>query len=187
MVSKSNLSDEELVRAAQQGALEAFTVLYERHLPSVYKRVRYTVPEQDVDDVTQEIFIAVIKSLKNFRCESQFNTWLRTLVNRQVADYYRRNAQLRKHQDLGDQEEHSEQLSDIDAYNHHADLDESVALRHAFLKLPEQYREVLFLRFADGLRFNEIASMNGKSLEATKSLFRRAVAELRNQVKKANG
>jgi RNA polymerase sigma-70 factor (ECF subfamily) len=78
-----------LVRAAQGGRLEAFNALCERYLPTVYRRVRYMVPVEDVEDVTQEIFIAVMKSLKNFRYEARFSTWLRTLVNRQVANYYR--------------------------------------------------------------------------------------------------
>jgi RNA polymerase sigma-70 factor (ECF subfamily) len=89
MATSIKPSDEELVRSAQQGRQEAFNLLFERHLPLVYNRVRYTVPEQDAEDVTQEVFIAAMRSLGNFRGESQFSTWLRTLTNRQVADYYR--------------------------------------------------------------------------------------------------
>jgi RNA polymerase sigma-70 factor (ECF subfamily) len=188
MASRNTPSDEELVRSAQQGKLEAFTTLYERYLHTVYNRVRYTVPEQDVEDVTQEIFIAVMKSLKGFRCESQFNTWLRTLVIRQIADYYRRKSPL---QILVEADSKTNDEEDIYARaekpDQRANMDESMALRHGLATLPEQYREILLMRFADGLQFNEIATANGKSLEATKSLFRRAVAELRRQVEQTNG
>ena len=89
MASTIQTSDEDLIRAAQAGGEEAFDLLYERYFPLVFKRVRYVIPEDDIEDVTQDIFIAVIRSLKNFRYEARFSTWLRTLVNRQVADYYR--------------------------------------------------------------------------------------------------
>jgi RNA polymerase sigma-70 factor (ECF subfamily) len=125
--------------------------------------------------------------LRGFRGESQFNTWLRTLVNRQVADYYRRNATLKIQSGISVDKDDSGQSSHTNTPGKAFDIDESVALRHALVQLPEQYREILLMRFADGLRFNEIALINGKSLEATKSLFRRAVAELRKQVEHTNG
>ena len=53
MVDERPPSDEELIRLAKRGSLEAFTSLYERYLPVVYNRVRYVVPEQDVEDVCQ--------------------------------------------------------------------------------------------------------------------------------------
>ncbi len=86
----SESEDAELVRLAQAGSLEAFTALYERYFAVVFSRVRYLVPEQDVEDVIQEIFITVMRSLKTFKGTSQFGTWLRTLTNRRIADYYRR-------------------------------------------------------------------------------------------------
>ena len=61
MTASSSLSDDSLVGLAQQGDLEAFTVLYERYFPSVFNRVRFTIPEPDVEDLTQEVFIAVMK------------------------------------------------------------------------------------------------------------------------------
>ena len=54
--------------------------------------------------------------------------------------------------------------------------------RQAFRKLPQRYREILLLRFAEEMAFREIARLQGSGLEATKSLFRRAVAALDKQV-----
>jgi RNA polymerase sigma-70 factor (ECF subfamily) len=186
MASRSTPSDEELVQSARQGKLEAFSTLYERYLQIVYNRVRYTVPEQDVEDVTQEIFIAVMKSLQGFRGESQFSTWLRTLVIRQIANYYRRKSPLQILEEAGSNDE-QDVYDKAEKPDRRADMDESMVLRQALVALPEQYREILLMRFADGLQFNEIATANRKSLEATKSLFRRAVAELRKQVEQTNG
>jgi RNA polymerase sigma-70 factor, ECF subfamily len=171
-------SDEELIRAAQAGELDAFTVLYERYLTMVYNRVRYVIPEEDVDDVTQEVFIAAMRSLHNFRFEARFSTWLRTLVNRQVADFYRERKP--PEESLSDPESENNALlgmvQDMDG------LDDQIILRQALRQVPDHYREIILLRFADGLQFDEIARLQGQSLDATKSLFRRAITLLQKQV-----
>ncbi len=172
-------SDEVLVRLAQQGNRDAFTSLYERYLPIVYKRVRYAVPERDVEDVTQDIFIAVLRSLGSFKGDALFSTWLRTLTKRRVADYYRRKnpAGHELDVDLGEADDliGEEPTSP-------GSLDDAIAIRKAMRGLPEDYQEIVLLRFAEGLQFNEIAQLRGQSLEATKSLFRRAIAALRRQM-----
>jgi len=180
-------SDEELVRSAQQGSLDAFTILYERYLPLVYNRVRYTIPEPDVEDVTQEVFIAVLKSLRTFRLESLFSTWLRTLLNRQVVNFYRHRNPIEEQLNGDMNYPNPKSAHQTQGTVHPVEIDEAVMLRHALQQLPEQYREILLLRFAEGLRFNEIAKAHGQSLEATKSLFRRAVAALNKQVKEYDG
>jgi RNA polymerase sigma factor (sigma-70 family) len=181
----STQSDEELVLAAQQGDLDAFNVLYERYLPMVYNRVRFTVPETDVEDVTQEIFIGVIRSLKSFKGDAQFSTWLRTLTNRRVADYYRsRNpAETELGTDISDADP---SLEGLHVSANTGSIDDQIMLRRALRELPESYQDILMLRFVEGLQFNEIAEERGQSLEATKSLFRRAVAALRKQVEQPN-
>jgi RNA polymerase sigma-70 factor, ECF subfamily len=188
MASLANLSDEELIRAAQAGKLDDFNVLYERYFTTVYNRVRYVIPAEDVDDVTQEVFIAVIRSLKNFRHEARFTTWLRTLVNRQVADYYRRRNHRQEYDiELDGRGDDSDEMDlPVGASADDSSVDDCIILRQAISKLPDNYREILMLRFADGLKFSDIADCHGQSLEATKSLFRRAVAALQKQLETAH-
>ncbi len=57
------ISDEVLIQQFKEGSPEAFDVLYQRYLLGVFRRVRYVIPENDMQDVTQEIFIEVSKSL----------------------------------------------------------------------------------------------------------------------------
>ncbi len=177
-ISKQTLqeiSDEVLIQQFKRGDHEAFSALYSRHLPNVFRRVRYVVPENDVEDVTQEIFIAASKSLASFRGDSQFGTWLRTLTNYKVAEFYRKRN--RKQEPLlAPLSEASGQTEGSTSKS----MDERIYIQRALKKLPENYREVLLLRFAEDLQFNEIAELTNQSLEATKSLFRRAISALRN-------
>jgi RNA polymerase sigma-70 factor (ECF subfamily) len=170
-------SDEVLIQHFKDGNEDAFDQLYYRHMPNVFKRVRYVIPENDVEDVTQEIFIAAMKSLSSFRGESQFGTWLRTLTNHKVAEFYRRRT--RKQEPL--LAPLSEASGKVEGSTSKA-LEERVYLQKALHKLPENYQEIILLRFAEDLQFNEIAKLMGQNLEATKSLYRRAISALRNHL-----
>jgi RNA polymerase sigma-70 factor (ECF subfamily) len=182
MLDENVPSDADLIRNIVQGQLEAFTVLYERHLPAVYNRVRYRIPESDVEDVTQEVFIAALRSLKNFKGDAQFSTWLRTLTNRRVADYYR-NKDVTESQSEPLREDGAERrVGQLSVSSKVSISDDKIILREAILGLPDHYQEILLLRFAEGLKFWEIARVMGQSLEATKSLYRRAMEALRDIV-----
>ncbi|HNH25377.1 MAG TPA: RNA polymerase sigma factor [Anaerolineales bacterium] len=177
LVSLQDASDELLIQKYLNGEREAFDALYHRHLPKVYKRVRYVVPPNDVEDVTQEIFIAALKSLSSFRGDSKFGTWLRTLTNHKVAEFYRKRTRK--------QEPQLAPLSDAIAQvagSTSQSMEDRIFLQRALLNLPENYQEILLLRFAEDLQFNEIAELTNQNLEATKSLFRRAVTALRNHL-----
>jgi RNA polymerase sigma-70 factor (ECF subfamily) len=184
MVMPGNLSDETLVKMAQQGNREAFTSLYQRYFPTVYKRVRYTIPEADVEDITQEIFLATLRSLKYYRGEALFRTWLRTLVQRQIADFYRRRKPAEKDMLALEDDPDEDELAFTIAAPDDNSIDDQIVLRQALRSLPDHYREVLLLRVVEGLPFQLIANLNNHSLEATKSLFRRAVMALQGRLER---
>lgn len=177
MASISDISDEELIQQFMQGDLNAFDSLYYRHIKSVFKRVRYVIPETDVEDVTQEVFIAALHSLPSFRGDALFSTWLRTLTNHKVTEFYRKRS--RKKETMQVDLDHAERQGD---QNDASKFEDQIALRRALLNLPEQYREVILLRFADGMKFIEIAGLQNQNPEATKSLYRRAISALRKKL-----
>lgn len=172
---------EELVIRSQQGDEKAFNELYLRFYPIVHRRVWHLIPPADVDDITQEVFLSVIRSLKSFRGDAQFSTWLYTLTSRQVANYYRKRERTPKLTET-DFEEY------IDIFpapatslrgNHH---DEILTIQHALSLLTSEYQNVILLRLVEEYKFKEIAELLGKSLDATKSLFRRALIALQQEV-----
>jgi len=169
-------SDEELVRSAQSGQQDAFILLYERYFPTTYTWVRFKVPELDVEDVTQEVFIAVLKSLGSFKGHSKFSTWIWTVTKHKIADYYR------SHELVPIEQNEYDELREHNLSRHAESVekrqDDLVTIQHALCQLPKNYQDILLMRFVDDMSFNEIARQNGQSLDATKSLFRRSVAAL---------
>src|SRR5689334_5339099 len=134
----NSASDENLIQQFKDGSKEAFDHLYHRHLPVVFKRVRYVIPENDVEDVTQEVFIAAMKSLASFRGDSQFGTWLRTLTNHKVAEFYRKRGRK--------QEPQIAPLSDAFGKMEGSTskvMEERIYIQKALNQLPENYREVI--------------------------------------------
>jgi RNA polymerase sigma factor (sigma-70 family) len=180
MQKKNGLSDEELVQRAQKGSQDAFAELYERYLPGVYARVRFKVPTFEVEDITQEIFIATVKGLSQFKGEAKFSTWLWTLTSRKIADYYRssRYTLARKSEEV----DAVEQTARTNNNQSEHPQDERLVVECALGKLPAVYQEILLMRFVDEIPFSEIASQKGQTLEAVKSLFRRSVAALRKEM-----
>lgn len=167
-VTFTTLPDEELAHLAQDGDRLAFDVLCDRYLPVVYNRLHALLPPEAVDDVTQEVFIAAVQAIRRYRATAAFRTWLSAIARHKVADFYRRR---------GRQPE--QVVWDVDNdISFDAGLEERTLIRIALQALPEHYQEILLLRFAEGLPFQEIADRLTLSLEATKSRYRRAVVAI---------
>lgn len=66
--------------------------------------------------------------------------------------------------------------------NSYQDVEGQILVRKALSELPAQYREIILMRFAEDLPFNEIAKLNHSHPEAAKSLFRRAISALNQKL-----
>jgi RNA polymerase sigma-70 factor (ECF subfamily) len=76
----------EWIAGARAGDVAAWRALHDRHLPLVYRvGRRMGVPESDIGDLCQEVFLRVYRGLGSFRGEAQFATWLYSIVLREVA------------------------------------------------------------------------------------------------------
>jgi RNA polymerase sigma-70 factor (ECF subfamily) len=92
-----NTSDEQLVASIQStGSQRDLEELVERYLPTVRKLAyRVLLRDDEADDVTQEVFMSVVKNLNHFRGESQFSTWLYRITMNAAKNYHCRKRKLR--------------------------------------------------------------------------------------------
>jgi RNA polymerase sigma-70 factor (ECF subfamily) len=160
-----------MARSGDQAALE---MLCDRYLPIIYNRLRALLPFEVVEDVTQEVFLAAMRSIRRYRERSSFRTWISAIARHKAIDYYRKRGRQLEAVSL-DAGEGNDPPS-RDAWQERALV--RVALQH----LPAHYQEILFLRLAEGMRFKEIAEELDISLEATKSRYRRAVAAVAREM-----
>ncbi len=170
MTSNFNtLPDEELAYLARDGDRLAFDRLCDRYLPVVYNRLRALLPPDAVDDVTQEVFIAAVGAIRRYRATAAFRTWISAIARHKVVDFYRAR---------GRRPETVELDPEINDMAERSTWQEQALVRMALQQLPAHYQEVLLLRFAEDLPFQDIADTLGLSLEATKSRYRRALAAI---------
>jgi RNA polymerase sigma-70 factor (ECF subfamily) len=167
-------SDQTLVKRAQAGNRAAFEQLCDRVLPALYNRLRAQLPPEAVEDVAQEVCIAVMKGIGRFRARSSFRTWVAAIARHKAADYYRQRSREPQTTPL-----------DLETANPGAgdEWRERAMVRLALRRVPEHYQEVLLLRFAEGLPFDDVAGTLGISLEAAKSRYRRAVAAMAEELR----
>ena len=87
----NNEEDFALIRKYQQGEEQAFTELFRKYYPLVYRIfIIKNIPQNDAEDLTAEVFIKLIGALKNYRFEKPFQNYLRRVVSNRYFDFYRK-------------------------------------------------------------------------------------------------
>ncbi|MGB9597534.1 MAG: RNA polymerase sigma factor, partial [Candidatus Poribacteria bacterium] len=172
--AKRYMSDEELVERIKSGDANCLDMLVKDYLPKVHNRINNLVPQSDVDDVTQDVFICLMDSISTFEGRSAFSTWFHKITMNKVADYHRKMA--RRKEDFSEDE-----VSYI--FNPWEEMDDELIIEQIFETIPRKYREILLLRHSEDLSFSEIAEKLGLSYEATRSRYRRALMLVRKKVR----
>ena len=165
-------SDAELVAALNGGDVSAFNGLYWRYRDWVVRLAfRFTGHEEDALDVLQETFTYVLRKFPGFRLTAAMTTFLYPVV-KHLALAARRKRVRMKAADEGV----------LDAIPAHGGAEPGSArgeLASVLASLPETHREVLLMRFVDGLALEEIARALDIPLGTVKSRMHNALATLR--------
>ena len=169
----------DLVRLAQAGNLSAFSSLYEYYFNRVYRYMMARVADTaEAEDLTQELFIKVMTSLKNFRFKGPpFDAWIFTIARNLVIDRIWRNSISRGKVPLGEiMELNGKQNVERDSL---LNLDHQEVTKAMGSSLTTLQREVLLLRFIGELSISETAAAMSKNENAVKALQRSALGALR--------
>jgi len=180
----SELTDEELVTGALLGRLAAFDELVRRFRPAVRLTAqRYADDMEAVEDLCQEAFLRAFKALRQLAEPAHFGAWLHAIV-RNLALRERRNGALRRERistlDLMLLEGlHSPEPSPHEA----AERDEAERMvRSAVERLPEAYREVVYLHYWEGMPLPRVAAYMGIPLTTAKWRIRHARQRLEREL-----
>ena len=162
-------SDAVAVARARAGDQDAFGLLVERHSIRLFQLVyRMTGNEQDAEDVVQETFMEVFRSLPRFRGEGSLWGWVRTIASSKALMRLRRN----KYRD-------TDELTDDAPHSVRENPGLRMDLEAALERLGDTSRAVVWLHDVEGYTHDEIAGMMGKTVSFSKSQLARAHARLR--------
>jgi RNA polymerase sigma-70 factor (ECF subfamily) len=175
-------ADTDLVARAAAGDGSAFHALVERHRAMVY-RVAYQFAgnHHDAEDITQDVFIKVFRSLDRFRYDAQLTSWLYRIVMNACIDHRRRSAPAGWAPFTEDAEirmlNTPEEGPDPEARTYGGQIGEAVEAEIA--KLPPGQRLVFTMRHHEGLKLSEIASALDLAEGTVKRQLHAAVHRLR--------
>lgn len=177
-----NPADADLVAKAIAGNREAFGDLYEHYLPAIYRYVFYRVGDAgEAEDLTETVFVKAWEALERYRpTEAPFAAWLYRIAHNLVVDRHR----AQKPVDPLDEHVVEARLEADPAAQMEA-REAANALAQALGQLEPAQQEVLALRFVNGLSHAETATIMGRSAGAVRVLQHRALAALRQWLKKA--
>ena len=183
------LSDQALLDMYQQGHREAVSQLLERHTRRVRDYVRMMVKDNDVaDDLTQEILIKVVKVLDEGRYtdKGRFQPWLLRIAHNRVLDYFRAQKQVKtiNESSVGYDILGSKNMAEPSIEEEIISEQRAEEIRALVEELPEEQREVVKMRYYEGLSFKEIAELTGVSINTALGRMRYALINMRQLIKK---
>ena len=178
----------ELVRRAQEGREEALVELVQTQQRYIYSLCLSLMREPaDAADVTQDVFIKLMRVLGSYRHETKFSTWLYRLTTNTCLDALRRRGKnITSLDTTGDWDEENAPLAarlvDSDRAGQPeaalAQEDEARAVRAALATLPVVQRATLTMLYFEGMRYEEIAEAMDLPLNTVKSHIRRGKEKL---------
>lgn len=179
--------DEDLVALAQVGDEAAFTELVHRHESRVYTlALKMLRNPADAEDVLQETFINVLRSLKQFRGESTFATWLYRIAYNGTLMRLRKSSMAVSLDEAieGDESEIPRELTDWSHDPESALLNQETRseMQAAVDTLSTPLRSVFILRDVDGLSTEETAAVLDVSVPVVKTRLHRARMIMRNRL-----
>lgn len=152
--------DEQLVERARTGDRSAFKALFLAHRGQVARLVQRFVPANEVEDVSQEVFLHVHRSLASFRGDSRFSTWLYRLTLNVTRMHVRKQQSRPKLALAGDDESGRLERVEPETPASEAERNERMsAMRRLVAALSEKKQEALILHDFEGLSAEEIAKI----------------------------
>ena len=181
--------DHSLVSRCLGGDEAAWEELVRQHTRQVYGLCfRFTNSSQEAQDLTQEVFLRVFKTIKTFRsAEGSFGTWLARVTRNLLIDHYRRTRQQRVTDSIEDQLPVLEQAGAAGAGRPDQALagrEASEILQATLQKLSPDLREAVILRDLQEMEYREIAEVLEIPEGTVKSRINRGRAELARLLRK---
>jgi RNA polymerase sigma-70 factor, ECF subfamily len=177
-VARTRAGDYELAQRAAAGDAAAFDQLYRLHHRRVYSLcLRMLQNEAEAEDLSQEVFVQLLRKVGMFRGDSAFTTWLHRLTVNQVLMYFRKKG-VRLERTTEDGEMPVQIVAGTQDAGRMPVVDR-IALDRAIAKLPPGYRAVFILHDVEGYEHEEIARALGIAAGTSKSQLHKARMKLR--------
>jgi len=185
MSTLESMTDEELALSYINGNNRAFDELLSRSQDKIFNYIMYVVKDEDLaNDLFQETYLKVITKMQNGRYTDtgKFFWWLTRVAHNVIIDYYRAQKSNRIVEPTKDNDLSNLNSNSVMDSNRESEMANAQVLRDVkklMEALPEQQREVVFMRYYQELSFKEIAEITGVSINTSLGRMRYALINLR--------
>ena len=184
------INQEEFIENLRSGNQAAFSLLIDDYQQKVFHTCISFVPnKEDAEDIAQEVFLEVYKSIGKFKGNSKLSTWIYKICTNKCLEFIRKkNAKKRLvfiQRILGN-EIPLDKTNFFTEFNHpgilleHKEQSETIYL--AINTLPESQKTVFTLAKLDGKTYQEIVEITGKSMSSVESIMFRAKKNLQKKL-----
>jgi len=188
LLNTSDLDEQILIEKLKQGDEAAFKQIVETWQNMVYNTALGILQNaEDAEDVAQEVFVQVYESVKNFKAESKFSTWLYRITLSKALDHLRRKKRKKRFayiQSLFGS--NNETIIEKPDFNHPGikldNKERAAILFTAINELPENQKIAFTLHKLEGLSYQEISDVMRTSVSSVESLMHRAKNNLRKRL-----
>ncbi len=179
------MTDKELVRRCQADPA-AFEELVRRYRRAVYAyALASTGSRQDAEEIAQDVFVKVYRWAHRFNDRYSFTTWLYTIASNTCKNKYRsRGRDLLSLDDENAVLPASREAPPLDVYEKNIEVSN---VRNAINELPARYRQVLYLRYVEGMSYKDIAAVLGLSLGNVEARIFRGKEKIRRKLLRTSG
>jgi len=182
------LPDSILVKNYVAGDEKALGILISRHQTRIYSFIYSKINDRDVcDDVFQDTFIKVIKTLKAnaYNEEGKFLPWVMRIAHNLIIDYFRKNKKMPMLRETEEFSVFSTMTDDVpNIEKQMITLQIETDLQKLIDELPEDQKQVLLMRMYQDLSFKEISEQTGVSINTALGRMRYALLNLRKVIEK---
>ena len=177
-----NSSDSDLIESFCKGNQNAFNFIVRKYQKKIYWVIRKMVVEHDdADDITQEVFLKLYRSLGDFRGESKFFTYLYKIAINYSLNHLNRNEKILSRK--VDMDNSYFKSPDKIADENFTSKERTKLLEEAIKSLPVQQRAVFNMRYYDNLTYEEISTILDKSVGGMKANYFHAIKKLEKFLK----
>ncbi|WP_298420065.1 RNA polymerase sigma factor [uncultured Kordia sp.] len=180
------MSETTFIADLQAGKREAFSRLLDEYEQRVFHTCLSFVPnKEDAEDIAQEVFVEVFKSIHNFKGNAKLSTWMYRIATNKSLEFIRKKNTKKRFafmQSIFGNEIPLDKTVYFTEMNHPGVLlenkEKSETIFKAIHQLPEAQKVVFTLNKVEGLPYKEVAEITEKSISSVESLLFRAKKNL---------
>ena len=170
------MTDETIMEAVKSGDLQQATLLFERYNRRIYNFLaRMTMDRTLAEDLTQNVFLRIIKYRNSYRDGARFHSWIYQIARNVFSDHYQ--SVKNKYSDFVDVEKIRDHMADSD--DRERQEEKEVLLNQSMARLTEEQRELLILTRFQQMKYEEVAVLLDTTVANIKVKVHRALIRLR--------